>query len=110
MTKTNKLKIATLALLTSFSVAFPAAVALANRPTPAPASFEAPHGDVQLGPVTVVDEYAGTWTPVVETLHAVATRHPRPVVAAHGTSCRRIDLEQQGRPGARSVVMCENVR
>ncbi len=99
----NKLSITVLSALALFGIAFPATVALANRPVPAPSALVAPSGDAVLGAVTVVETDEGSHAVVLdEVVVAPAARKP----AARTQGCKRIVLEQQGRPGAQTVLMC----
>jgi hypothetical protein len=107
MTKSNMIKGFVLSALVLTGTVFPAVVALSNRPVgpAAPAATDSPRnpvGDVILGAVTMTEELPGTVAVVKAT-----PRHAKRTTASAAHDCRRVTLEQQGRPDARQVWACE---
>lgn len=105
---TNKIKTAVLLGMALLGIGFPVAVALSNAPAQtAPVAVEAsaPKGEVEFGAVTVVNEEPGT---AIEIAPAPkATHHAKRTTAKADRDCRRLTLDQEGRPGARQVWYCE---
>ena len=94
-------------------ILFPALVAggaaYSQRPTEAPQTIivQPPQGEVEMGPVIYTEDMGGSFTAPLRgvtgvTIHATAPRHATPGLVR--AAAHRIDLEQGGRPGHRSVL------